>query len=111
MELFSIKVGRVIRKRREALHMTQDKLAEKIGKTTGSIGQIERGETMPKITTLRDIIRELRLDANILFHDGTEQNEQLLELQTIMQQLKVKEQQLLLDFARLLAQYSGEDSL
>jgi len=111
MELFSIKVGRVIRKRREALHMTQDKLAEKIGKTTGSIGQIERGETMPKITTLRDIIRELRLDANILFHDGTEQNEQLLELQTIMQQLNVKEQQLLLNFARLLAQYSGEDSL
>ena len=91
--------------------MTQDKLAEKIGKTTGSIGQIERGETMPKITTLRDIIRELRLDANILFHDGTEQNEQLLELQTIMQQLNVKEQQLLLNFARLLAQYSGEDSL
>ena len=69
------------------------------------------GETMPKVTTLRDIIRELRLDANILFREETTENEQLLELQIIMQQLSKNEQQLLLDFARLLAQYSQEGSL
>lgn len=110
MELFSIKIGRIIRRRREALHMTQDKLAEKIEKTTGFIGQIERGEAMPKVTTLRDIIRELRLDANELFQDNVIGNEKFVELESIMSQLNEKEQGLLLDFARLLVRYSKEES-
>ena len=64
---------------------------------------------MPKVTTLRDIIRELRLDANELFQDNVIGNEKFVELESIMSQLNEKEQGLLLDFARLLVRYSEEE--
>ena len=53
------KIGIMIREKRNSQRLTQEGLAEKVNLSTGMIGQIERGETMPSIESLDAIIKEL----------------------------------------------------
>jgi len=57
-------LGAKIKSVRVAQKLTQEKLAERIGKSIGLVGQIERGEAMPSVDTLLDIIRALRVSPN-----------------------------------------------
>lgn len=50
---------------REALGMTQEQLSVKVGRTIRSIKQIENGEAMPKITTLKKIAEALNTELKI----------------------------------------------
>lgn len=50
---------------REALGMTQEQLADRVGRSLRSIQQIELGEAMPKITTLRKIAEALNTELKI----------------------------------------------
>jgi len=50
---------------REALGMTQEQLADKVGRSLRSIQQIEMGEAMPKITSLRKIAAALNTELKI----------------------------------------------
>ena len=59
MNLLREKIGIMIREKRNSQHLTQEELAEKVNLSTGMIGQIERGETMPSIESLDAIIKEL----------------------------------------------------
>lgn len=88
--------------------MGRDKFAEEIDKSVGFVGQLERGETMPKVETLRRIINVLGIDANTLFIGEDVGPDTLAELHTIIHQLNDREQKFLLSFARLLLQYSKE---
>jgi len=54
-----------IRTLRETLGMTQKQLSEKVGRTLRSIRQIENGEAIPKITTLKKIAEALNTELTI----------------------------------------------
>lgn len=64
--------GKIIKRYRVSHHFTQEQLGELVGCSPGFIGQIERGECMPSISVLYDIIHELDIDANDLFWSSAE---------------------------------------
>lgn len=60
------KIGDIIRKKREDLGLSQEALAEMVGKSTSYISQLECGITRASVPALADIISALTLDANTL---------------------------------------------
>lgn len=52
-------LGEIIQAKRKELGLTQERLAEKIGKTAGYIGQIERGLSYPSYPVLLQLIETL----------------------------------------------------
>lgn len=65
-------IGAIIHYYRRIRKMTQEQLGESTGCTSGFIGQIERGECMPSVHILCNIIQTLDIDANKLFWDSRE---------------------------------------
>ena len=54
------RLGTVIRDLREALRLTQEELAKKVGVTQGYIGHLERGlKRNPSLPTLKKLARAL----------------------------------------------------
>lgn len=49
-------LGTMIQTKRKELGLSQEKLAEKIGKTAGYVGQIERGISYPSYSTLLQLV-------------------------------------------------------
>ena len=68
--------------------------------STGMIGQIERGETMPSIESLDAIIKELGIDPRSLFGDTPLPNTEFSELYMIASRMNPDQQHLLLKIAR-----------
>jgi transcriptional regulator with XRE-family HTH domain len=58
---------REVRRRREALGLTQDELAEKSGLTPNYIGTIENGKRDPSLSTMTSIAKGLGLQLGELF--------------------------------------------
>ena len=58
-----------IRERREALGMSRQELADKIGVTLSAIGNYELGISAPKVELLYKIFDALQCDANYLYQD------------------------------------------
>lgn len=100
MNLLREKIGMMIREKRNNQHLTQEGLAEKVNLSTGMIGQIERGETMPSIDSLDAIIKELDIDPRSLFGDFSSPNAEITELCTIASRMTSNQQHLLLKIAR-----------
>lgn len=50
------RIGRRLRKAREAKDLTQEQLAELVDKSAAHVGLIERGERVPSLATFLDII-------------------------------------------------------
>ena len=96
MNLLREKIGIMIREKRNSQHLTQEDLAEKVNLSTGMIGQIERGETMPSIESLDAIIKELGIDPRSLFGDTPQSNKELAELYMIVSRMSLNQQHLLL---------------
>ena len=65
----AMQIGDLIRMKREEHGLTQEQLAELIGKSAGYIGQLERGLSMASIPTLKRLVNVLSLDANQIFYD------------------------------------------
>lgn len=63
----AMQIGDLIRMKREEHGLTQEQLAELIGKSAGYIGQLERGLSMASIPTLKRLVNVLSLDANQIF--------------------------------------------
>ena len=59
----AMQIGDLIRMKREEHGLTQEQLAELIGKSAGYIGQLERGLSMASIPTLKRLVNVLSLDA------------------------------------------------
>ena len=53
----AVSIGKVIRKHRIKLDLSQEKFAELVGLSKNYIGDLERGEKEPTITTLHKIFR------------------------------------------------------
>lgn len=102
MNLIRIKIGTMIREKRNSQHLTQEELAEKVNLSTGMIGQIERGETMPSVESLDAIIKELGIDPRSLFGDMPPLNTELAELYMITSRMTPDQQHLLLKIARVI---------
>ena len=100
MNLIREKIGIMIREKRNSQHLTQEELAEKVNLSTGMIGQIERGETMPSVESLDAIIKELGIDRGSLFGDTPPSNTELSELYMIVSRMNPDQQHLLLKIAR-----------
>ena len=90
----------MIRKKRKEIELTQEKLAEIIGVTTGAIGQFERGETMPNSENLIALIRYLRLNPQEVFFEEAQSDPDYIELCSIFSQMSDTEKRFLLGFAR-----------
>jgi transcriptional regulator with XRE-family HTH domain len=72
-----VSLGRTIRKARRDLDLSQEALADRAGLSAKHVGEIERANKDPRITTLFRIAAALELSAGELFtlydgrHDGT----------------------------------------
>lgn len=93
----AIQIGEIIRLKREEFGLTQEQLAEKIGKSPGYIGQLERGLSMASIPTLKRIINVLSIDANIFFYDQYQTGRQFDELGNILSSLDTNVQDFIKD--------------
>ena len=60
-------MGRVLRKARENKSITQEELAEKIGVSVRTIGDIENGHRNPTFDTLYQLIQILDIPADLIF--------------------------------------------
>jgi transcriptional regulator with XRE-family HTH domain len=61
MKDFNVTVGRNLKRMRDGLGLSLDKIAEMTGVSKSMLGQIERGETSPTITTLWKIANGLKV--------------------------------------------------
>ena len=78
--VMAMQIGDLIRMKREEHGLTQEQLAELIGKSAGYIGQLERGLSMASIPTLKRLVNVLSLDANQIFYDEKQDRYQFSEL-------------------------------
>ncbi|MGO4386763.1 helix-turn-helix domain-containing protein [Microvirga sp. 2YAF29] len=67
-------LGLRVQAARRRAKLTQEALAEKIGRTPESISNIERGLQLPTIETLADLARVLSVPLPELFESLTERN-------------------------------------
>lgn len=96
-----IRIATVIREHREAKELTQEKLAELVGTSTGFIGQVERGLTYPSVPVLAKLIDVLGIDANSLFYKDIK-NYPYKEITIRTSRLPLEKQEFLLSIINLL---------
>ena len=92
--------GDLIRMKREEHGLTQEQLAELIGKSAGYIGQLERGLSMASIPTLKRLVNVLSLDANQIFYDEKQDQYQFSELENMLSELDEPVQKFIQDSIR-----------
>jgi transcriptional regulator with XRE-family HTH domain len=63
---FAIVIGRTARQARQALGLTQEQVAEKLGVSVEFCSRIERGIALPSLKTFVQLAQVLRVDANTL---------------------------------------------
>ena len=66
----SILIGEKIRECRNALNLTQQQLAEKVGITPRYLGDIERGSKVPKLETFIKLLNGLNASADYVLMDN-----------------------------------------
>lgn len=59
-------MGRRLRARRQALKLTQEKLAERVGISTSFVGHLERAEKIPSLATIADLCAALDISMDFL---------------------------------------------
>ncbi len=103
---FQIELAQIIRNRRLEMSMSQEELADKIDRTTGFVGQLERGESQPSLETFQALVHCLGIDANALFTGQTGYQEDVQEICVLAEHMDKTKRTLLLEFARLLHRVS-----
>lgn len=93
----NIRIAQVVREKRKIKKLTQEKLAEIAGVSSGYIGQIERGEINLSITTIANLISILGIDANTLFYEDTSDNTVLHEITLRASRLPAEDQHMILE--------------
>ena len=61
-----------IREARNAVGMTQEQLANKLGIATSTLNGYEKGNREPNISDISKILAMLNIDDNYLYHDEME---------------------------------------
>lgn len=96
------RIGKIVKDRRQAMEMSQEELAERIEKSTGFIGQIERGDSLPSIETLQALIHTLGINAELFFRENTYEPSDYNELFSLLAEMTPQKRELLIAFAKLL---------
>ena len=98
-------LGTMIQTKRKELGLSQEKLAEKIGKTAGYVGQIERGISYPSYSTLLQLVEVVEIDAQALFSTNDINTDEKFkhECTQIFSRLSQKQQQLALGILKLIS--------
>ena len=66
---FLKRLGRAVQRRRDALNISQEELADRAGCHRNYIGLVERGERNPTVLKLRDICAALKITVSDLMND------------------------------------------
>ena len=106
MDSFQRELASIIRNRRQDMGISQEELAERIDRTTGFIGQMERGESMPSLETFYSLVRYLGIDATALIIGEKGHQDDLDEVYLLAEQMGETKRMLLLEFARMLYRLS-----
>lgn len=85
--MFQHKLAVAIKRRRKEMGMSQEQLAELIEKSTAFVGQLEREDSLPGIDTLCLIISRLGIDANSLFSENADCDEDICKVNGMMSQM------------------------
>lgn len=102
MEVLKQKLANTVKSRRLSMKLSQEQLAEKIDKSPSFVGQLERGECLPKIETLQALIACLGIDANELFANNSITQDDMTELFHLALHMDENKRLFLLEFARML---------
>lgn len=108
MDRFQKELASIIRNRRQDMGISQEELADKIDRTTGFVGQMERGESMPSLGTFQALVRCLGIDATSLMIDQGYQHDDIKEVYMLAERMDETKRMLLLEFARMLNNLSLE---
>lgn len=104
-----VTIGPMIREKRKELGLSQDQLAEKIGKTAGYVGQLEREQSSPSYPTLKRLVDVLDLDVLALFYPVHHPDQNvILQQQCIsaISKLSARQQQLILGIMAQISKYN-----
>lgn len=95
-------IGKNIRKRRDELGITQEKLAEIVNLSVSYMGAIERGEKLPKLKVFISIANALEISADTLLSGVLEVGNQIVasELSKELSSLSKLEQTRILNVLR-----------
>ena len=102
MDLIKDRLGNMVREKRKKHGITQERLAEKVNVTTGMIGQIERGETMPSVETLEALILQLSIDPQLLFFGSVQGEQEYTELCAMIAKMSTSQRHILFKFAKII---------
>ena len=69
------RLGRKIKTAREAMHLSQEKLAENTGLNRRTISRIENADVNPRCSTLLRILSQLHIPQHDFFYMGSEDKE------------------------------------
>lgn len=84
------------------MDITQEQLAEKIGVTTGSVGEYERGETAPSVETLKLLVEFLGIDPREVFSGEYDVEPEFVKLLYAFKHMTPVKRKFMLDFAQFL---------
>lgn len=106
-------IAKRIKQAREAVHLTQAELAERIDISTNAIAQLETDRMHPKLQTLLNIANVLQLDINFFLRDSAgdksdEEDETERLLKGWINELSSNERAFLLHFIQGLKKYNTD---
>jgi transcriptional regulator with XRE-family HTH domain len=94
--------GREVRRRRGALGLTLEQLAERSGLTPNYIGTVENGRRDPSLSTVLALAKGLAVAPGELVGGASDSNLTSTEVLNLVQSLSPELQEGLLDFLRVL---------
>ena len=80
--------GTIIRKARESNQLTIDELADKVQISLRYMQKIENEKKIPSYAVIKRLVVTLSLDANQLFYNNEEYDEENLELGIVLNKIK-----------------------
>ena len=104
------RIGKRIKERREALGMTQEQFAEKLGLTVNYVSTIERGASFPRCEKLIQIINGLETSADAIFCDvvAASNDYRMSYLSDKLSGLSAEDQKRILDCVDIMVRQSEE---
>lgn len=94
-----IDLGNCIRERRQAVHLSQEALAERIGISSNTVSRIEGGQMAMSVVIFQKLVKVLGGDANLLLGAKclqAEEQEQFQEIMCRAQHLEKGEQEIVI---------------
>lgn len=105
------RIGKRIKEQREALDLTQEQFAEKIGVTTNYISTVERGASFPRCEKLILLLNGLETSADAIFCDVLDHSSEYRAsyLSTQLDKLADDDKKRILEMVELMVKQANEN--